>query len=28
LPAPEVPANEERPPDSPPAGGVIIIDYG
>jgi len=28
LPAPEVPANEEKLPESPPPGGVIIIDYG
>jgi hypothetical protein len=28
LPAPELPANEEGPPESPPTGGVIIIDYG
>jgi len=28
LPAPEVPADEEAPPETPPSGGVIIIDYG
>jgi hypothetical protein len=26
--APEPPAEEDRPPESPPSGGVIIIDYG
>jgi hypothetical protein len=28
LPAPDAPSSDPRPPDSPPPGEVIIIDYG
>jgi len=28
LPGPEAPVDVEKPPEPPPAGGVIIIDYG
>jgi hypothetical protein len=28
LPAPDAPSNQPEPVESPPPGGVIIIDYG
>jgi hypothetical protein len=28
LPEPLPPSDEERSPETPPSGGVIIIDYG